>query len=83
MAQDNTEFNAKKIFSKFRFLRGDSPKYRLRFLSAISREFRNFRSQNVVFLDQFLTLKNMAKKFFQNSNFSDFLGIKSEISQAS
>ena len=25
--------------------------------------------------------KNMVTKFFQNSNFSDFLGIKSEISQ--
>ena len=31
--------------------------------------------------NQFLTLKNMVTKFFQNSNFSDFLGIKSEISQ--
>ena len=32
-------------------------------------------------LGQFLTLENMVEKFFQNSNFSDFLGIKSEISQ--
>ena len=32
------------------------------------------------FIGQFLTLKNMVTKFFQNSNFSDFLGIKSEIS---
>ena len=32
-------------------------------------------------MGQFLTLKNMVTKFFQNSNFSDFLGIKSEISQ--
>ena len=31
-------------------------------------------------MGQFLTLKNMVTKFFQNSNFSDFLGIKSEIS---
>ena len=31
-------------------------------------------------MGQFLTLKNMITKFFQNSNFSDFLGIKSEIS---
>ena len=35
--------------------------------------------QKFVFLGQFLTLKNMVKKFFWNSNFSDFLGIKSEI----
>ena len=32
-------------------------------------------------LGQFLTLENMVEKFFQNSNFSDFLGIKSEVSQ--
>ena len=31
------------------------------------------------FMNQFLTLKNKVSKFFQNSNFSDFLG-KSEIS---
>ena len=31
-------------------------------------------------MGQFLTLKNMVAKFFRNSNFSDFLGIKSEIS---
>ena len=31
-------------------------------------------------MGQFLTLKNMVTKFFQISNFSDFLGIKSEIS---
>ena len=33
------------------------------------------------FLGQFLTLNNMVLKFFQNSNFSYFLGIKSEIHQ--
>ena len=32
-------------------------------------------------MGQFLTLKNMVAKFFRNSNFSDFLGIKSEINQ--
>ena len=31
------------------------------------------------FLGQFLTLKNMVLKFSQNSKFSYFLGIKSEI----
>ena len=34
-------------------------------------------------MGQFLTLKDMVTKFFKNSNFSDFLGIKSEISQYS
>ena len=33
----------------------------------------------VRFLGQFLTLNNMVLKFSQNSNFSYFLGIKSEI----
>ena len=37
--------------------------------------------QNFGFLGQFSTPKNMIKKFFRNSNFSDFLGIKSEIHQ--
>ena len=32
-------------------------------------------------MGQFLTLKNMVTEFIRNSNFSDFLGIKSEISQ--
>ena len=32
------------------------------------------------FMGQFSTLKNIVTKFFKNSNFSDFLGIKSEIS---
>ena len=32
-------------------------------------------------LGQSLTLENMVEKFFRNSNFSDFLGIKSEINQ--
>ena len=39
------------------------------------------RGQKISFLGQFLTLKNMVTKFFRNSNFSDFLGIKSEINQ--
>ena len=34
----------------------------------------------ITFLGQFLTLENMVTNFFRNSNFSDFLGIKSEIS---
>ena len=33
------------------------------------------------FLGQFLILENIVTKFFRNSNFSDFLGIRSEISQ--
>ena len=44
----------------------------------VHRKNENFRK---IFMGQFLTLKNMVTKFFQNSNFSDFLGIKSEISQ--
>ena len=36
--------------------------------------------QNFVFWVSFWHLKNMVSKFFRNSNFSDFLGIKSEIS---
>ena len=35
----------------------------------------------VPFLVQFFTLKTVVEKFFGNSNFSDFLGIKSEINQ--
>ena len=43
---------------------------------------RNFRKiAKLIFWGQFLTLKNMVTKFFRNSNFSDFLGIKSEINQ--
>ena len=53
--------------------------------------WKNFYPQNMeaisilegqtifVFLGQFLTLENTVTKFFQNSNFLDFLGIKSEI----
>ena len=36
---------------------------------------------SVTFKLQFLTLKKMVIKFFRDSNFSDFLGIKSEINQ--
>ena len=39
--------------------------------------------QNFGFLGQFSTPKNMIKKFFRNSNFSDFVGIKSEIHHSS
>ena len=39
------------------------------------------KSSNFPFLVQFLTLKNMITKLFQNSDFSNFLGIKSEMNQ--
>ena len=48
---------------------------------AISRKLRRQKKSKFHFLGQFLTLKNMVTKLFPNSNFSDFLGIKSEINQ--
>ena len=53
----------------------------LGFFHQFLENFTSFKYQNFVILGQFLTLENMVEKFFQNSNFSDFLGIKSEISQ--
>ena len=47
---------------------------------AIFRKLRGQKKSKFRFLGQFLTLENMVTKFFRNSNFSDFLGIKSEIS---
>ena len=40
---------------------------------------RGQKNIKVTFLGQFLTLGNMVTKFFENSNFLYFLGIKSEI----
>ena len=80
-----TEFYAdsdeKISFSKFWFFLVDCPKYTLSFFWLFFGKCVGEKYQNFIFLSQFLTLKNMMKKFFRNSNFSDFLGIKSEIHQ--
>ena len=49
---------------------------------ALFRKLRRQKKSKFRFLGQFLTLKNMVTKFFRNSNFSDFLGIKSEINHS-
>ena len=49
-------------------------------LEFFERFFENaWEISKIRFLSRFLTLNNMVLKFSQNSNFSYFLGIKSEI----
>ena len=71
----------KKIFRKFSKFRVLCPLWSFGFFLTIFSKLRGRKISKFRFMGQFLTLKNMVTKFFQNSNFSDFLGIKSEISQ--
>ena len=79
----HTEFNAdsdaKWVFSKFSIFQVNIPLRNFELNFAIFRKLRGQKKSKFHFLGQFLTLKNMVTKFFRNSNFSDFLGIKSEI----
>ena len=81
----HTEFNAdsdaKWVFSKFSIFQVNIPLRNFELNFAIFRKLRGQKKSKFHFLGQFLTLKNMVTKFFRNSNFSDFLGIKSEINQ--
>ena len=77
------DLNEKYFFSKFSIFRVIIPLLNFEFNFAISRKLRRQKMSKFRFLGQFLTLKNMVIKFFRNSNFSDFLGIKSEISHCS
>ena len=81
----HTEFNAdsdaKWVFSKFSIFQVNIPLRNFELNFAIFRKLRRQKKSKFRFLGQFLTLKNMVTKFFPNSNFSDFLGIRSEISQ--
>ena len=81
----HTEFNAdsdaKWVFSKFSIFQVIIPLLNCELNFALFRKLRRQKKSKFRFLGQFLTLKNMVTKFFRNSNFSDFLGIRSEISQ--
>ena len=81
----HTEFyadsDAKWVFSKFSIFQVNIPLRNFELHFAIFRKLRRQKKSKFHFLGQFLTLKNMVTKFFRNSNFSDFLGIKSEINQ--
>ena len=82
----HTEFyadsDAKWVFSKFSIFQLNIPLRSFELHFAIFRKLRRQKKSKFHFLGQFLTLKNMVTKFFRNSNFSDFLGIKSEINQS-
>ena len=82
----HTEFyadsDAKWVFSKFSIFQVNIPLRNFELHFAIFRKLRRQKKSKFHFLGQFLTLKNMVTKFFRNSNFSDFLGIKSEINQS-
>ena len=70
----------KKNFSKILIFSGTLPTLKFWVFLTIFPKLRGRKISKFRFMGQFLTLKNMVTKFFQNSNFSDFLGIKSEIS---
>ena len=70
-----------KVFQNFWIFQVNSPLLNFQFFFTIFPKLRGQKISKFCFMGQFLTLKNMVTKFFQNSNFSDFLGIKSEISQ--
>ena len=70
-------------FDKFLIFRGNLPLWSLELLSAIFEKLHGRKISEFCFWGQFCTLKIIATKFFGNSNFSDFLGIKSEINQCS
>ena len=70
----------KKFFENSHFFGYFAHSEVLGFFHQFLENFTSFKYQNFVILGQFLTLENMVEKFYQNSNFSDFLGIKSEIS---
>ena len=73
------DFEKKWFFSKFLIFQVLIPLLNFEFNFAFFRKLRRRKKSKFRFLGQFLTLKNMVTKFFRNSNFSDFLGIKSEI----
>ena len=83
----HTEFyadsDAKWVFSKFSIFQVNIPVRNLELNLVIFRKLRRQKKSKFRFSGQSLTLKNMVTKFFRNSNFSDFLGIKSEINQSS
>ena len=80
-SQFYADYNEKKSFPKFWIFQVNSPLSNFQFFLTIFPKLRGRKISKFRFMGQFLTLKNMVTKFFQNSNFSDFLGIKSEISQ--
>ena len=75
------DYDEKISFPKFLIFQVNSPLSNFEFFLTIFPKLRGRKISKFRFMGQFLTLKNMVTKFFQNSNFSDFLGIKSEISQ--
>ena len=72
-------FRWKKYFFKIFIFSGRYPtlKFGISFIDFL--KMRGREISKIRFLGQFLTLNNMVLKFSQNSNFSYFLGIKSEI----
>jgi len=80
-SQFYADYNEKRSFPKFWIFQVNSPLSNFEIFSTIFPKLRGRKISKFRFMGQFLTLKNMVTKFFQNSNFSDFLGIKSEISQ--
>ena len=82
-SQFYADYNEKKSFPKFWIFQVNSPLSNFQFFLTIFPKLRGRKISKFRFMGQFLTLKNMVTKFFQNSNFSDFLGIKSEISHCS
>ena len=73
----NADFDEKKL-SNILIFSGTLPTLNFWVFLTIFPKLRGRKISKI--MGQFLTLKNMVTKFFQNSNFSDFLGIKSEIS---
>ena len=78
----NADSNAKWVFSKFSIFQVNIPLRNFELNFAFFRKLRGQKNSKFHFLGQFLTLKNMVTKFFRYSNFSDFLGIKSEINHS-
>jgi len=72
------DYDKKISFQKFSFLGKYST---LKFFVTIFQKLCGRKISKFRFMGQFLTPKNMVTNFIQNSNFSDFIGIKSEISQ--
>ena len=81
-SQFYADYDEKISFPKFLIFQVNSPLLNFEFFLTIFPKLRGRKISKFRFMGQFLTLKNMVTKFFQNSNFSDFLGIKSEISQS-
>ena len=79
-SQFYADYDEKISFPKFLIFQVNSPLSNFEFFLTIFPKLRGRKISKFRFMGQFLTLKNMVTKFFQNSNFSDFLGIKSEIS---